>query len=135
MRVLVFAALLACNSNPSPLAGFTPAPDSVHTDYCRGHNAFGPVKGELGTRTGSTVEPAHTFSIVARDPVTGDIGVAVQSHYFSVGSAVTWAEPGVGAVATQSYVEPAYGPKGLALMRDGMSAPDAMAKLIAEDKA
>ncbi|MBS1120236.1 MAG: hypothetical protein H6Q90_2464 [Deltaproteobacteria bacterium] len=65
--------------------------------------------------------------------MTGDLGVAVQSHYFSVGSMVTWAEPGVGAVATQSFVEPAYGPKGLALMRDGMAAPDAMAKLVAAD--
>src|SRR5688572_24327801 len=57
-----------------------------------------------------------TFSIVARDPETGDIGVAVQSHYFSVGPIVPWAEPGVGAVATQSLVEVSYGPKGLELM-------------------
>src|SRR6266550_5462718 len=58
-----------------------------------------------------------TFSIVARDPETGDLGVAVQSHYFSVGPIVPWAEPGVGAVATQSLVEVAYGPRGLALMK------------------
>ncbi|HEX7879826.1 MAG TPA: DUF1028 domain-containing protein, partial [Candidatus Eisenbacteria bacterium] len=75
----------------------------------------------------------HTFSIVARDPETGDIGVAVQSHWFSVGQSVPWAEPGVGAVATQSLVEVSYGPKGLALMREGMSAPDALARLLAED--
>lgn len=75
----------------------------------------------------------HTFSIVARDPETGDFGVAVQSHWFSVGQSVPWAEPGVGAVATQSLVEVSYGPKGLALMREGMSAPDALAKLLAED--
>jgi uncharacterized Ntn-hydrolase superfamily protein len=56
---------------------------------------------------------AHTFSIVARDPVTGELGVAVQSHWFSTGSIVTWAEPGVGAIATQSMVEVSYGPKGL----------------------
>jgi uncharacterized Ntn-hydrolase superfamily protein len=79
--------------------------------------------------------PAHaTFSIVARDPETGDLGVAVQSHYFSVGPIVPWAEPGVGAVATQSLVEVAYGPKGLALMRDGRSAKDALAKLLEDDQ-
>jgi uncharacterized Ntn-hydrolase superfamily protein len=79
--------------------------------------------------------PAHaTFSIVARDPETGDLGVAVQSHYFSVGPIVPWAEPGVGAVATQSLVEVAYGPKGLALMRDGRSAKEALAKLLEEDQ-
>ena len=73
--------------------------------------------------TGSSLRPAHTFSIVARDPRTGELGVAVQSHWFSVGALVTWAEPGVGAIATQSFVEPGYGPKGLALMASGMSAP------------
>ena len=74
-----------------------------------------------------------TYSIVARDPETGEMGVAVQSHWFSVGSIVSWGEPGVGAVATQSLVEPAYGPRALALMRDGVSAPDALARLAAED--
>jgi uncharacterized Ntn-hydrolase superfamily protein len=77
--------------------------------------------------------PVHTYSIVARDPATGDLGAAVQSHWFSVGSIVTWAESGVGAVATQSFVEPAYGPKGLALMRAGRSAPDALRELLAQD--
>ena len=76
---------------------------------------------------------AHTFSIVARDPATGDLGVAVQSHWFSVGSIVTWAEAGVGAVATQSFVEPAYGPRGLDLIRKGTPAPDALKRLVAED--
>ena len=61
----------------------------------------------------------HTFSIVARDTVTGELGVAVQSHWFSVGSTVTWAEAGVGAVATQSFIDPSYGPLGLNLMRAG----------------
>src|SRR6266550_518116 len=60
---------------------------------------------------------AHTFSIVARDPKTGELGVAVQSHYFSVGPVVPWAEAGVGAVATQSLVLVDYGPNGLNLMR------------------
>jgi uncharacterized Ntn-hydrolase superfamily protein len=75
----------------------------------------------------------HTYSIVARDSVTGEMGVAVQSHWFSVGSIVTWAEAGVGAVATQSFVDPAYGPLGLDLMRTGKSAPDALAGLVAID--
>ena len=54
--------------------------------------------------------PVSTYSIVARDPATGELGVAVQSHWFSVGSVVPWAEAGAGAVATQSFVEASYGP-------------------------
>ena len=77
---------------------------------------------------------AHTFSIVARDPETGELGVAVQSHWFSVGSVVTWAEAGVGAVATQSLVEVSYGPLGLALMRAGKSAGEALTALLAADE-
>lgn len=76
---------------------------------------------------------AHTFSIVARDPVSGEMGVAVQSHWFSVGSIVTWAESGVGAVATQSIVEPSYGPLGLTLIRAGKTAPDALKALLSAD--
>jgi uncharacterized Ntn-hydrolase superfamily protein len=75
----------------------------------------------------------HTYSIVARDPATGDLGVAVQSHWFSVGSIVTWAEAGVGAVATQSFVDPGYGPRGLELMRRGVPAPEALEQLVAKD--
>ncbi len=75
----------------------------------------------------------HTFSIVARDPKSGEIGVAVQSHWFSVGSVVPWAESGVGAVATQSFVDPSYGPKGLDLMRSGKSALEALKELIVAD--
>jgi uncharacterized Ntn-hydrolase superfamily protein len=77
--------------------------------------------------------PIHTYSIVARDPVTGDLGVAVQSHWFSVGSAVPWAEPGVGAVATQSFTEPSYGALGLALMKAGKPAPEALRALLSAD--
>ena len=77
--------------------------------------------------------PVHTYSIVARDPATGELGVAVQSHWFSVGSIVAWAEAGVGAVATQSFVDPSYGPLGLSLMRTGRSAPDALKSLLAGD--
>ena len=75
----------------------------------------------------------HTFSIVARDPATGEMGVAVQSHWFSVGSIVTWAEAGVGAIATQSFVDPGYGMRGLELMRRGVAAPDALDQLVKAD--
>ena len=77
--------------------------------------------------------PAHTYSIVARDPQTGELGVAVQSHYFSVGQRVPWAEAGIGAVATQSFTEPSYGALGLQLMKAGKTAPDALKALIAGD--
>lgn len=77
--------------------------------------------------------PVHTFSIVARDSMTGELGVGVQSHWFSVGPLVPWAEAGVGAVATQSFVDPAYGPLGLDLMRAGKSAKQALEGLIASD--
>lgn len=77
--------------------------------------------------------PVHTYSIVARDPATGELGVAVQSHWFSVGSIVSWAEAGVGAIATQSFAEPSYGKLGLDLLRAGKSAPEALAGLLAAD--
>ncbi len=80
-----------------------------------------------------SLRPVHTYSIVARDSVTGDLGVAVQSHWFSVGSVVTWAEAGVGAVATQSFVEVSYGPLGLELMRAGKTAQQALQALLAVD--
>lgn len=76
---------------------------------------------------------AHTYSIVARDSVTGNIGVAVQSHWFSVGSVVTYGKSGVGVVATQSFVNPSYGPKGLALMEQGLSPQQALTVLLAND--
>ncbi|MEA2317408.1 MAG: hypothetical protein QOD44_1597 [Solirubrobacteraceae bacterium] len=74
-----------------------------------------------------------TYSIVARDAATGELGVAVQSHWFSVGSVVSWARAGVGAVATQSLVEPAYGPRALDLMEAGATAGEALRRLVAED--
>jgi uncharacterized Ntn-hydrolase superfamily protein len=89
------------------------------------------VAGATGLAGGG--RPVHTYSIVARDSVTGDLGVAVQSHWFSVGSLVTWAEAGVGVVATQSFVDPSYGPLGLALMRAGKTASEALAALLASD--
>ncbi|MBL7074422.1 DUF1028 domain-containing protein [candidate division KSB1 bacterium] len=79
------------------------------------------------------LRPVHTYSIVARDSVTGEMGVAVQSHWFSVGSVVTWAEAGVGAVATQSFVEVSYGPLGLELMKAGKTALEALSALLKAD--
>jgi len=81
----------------------------------------------------SSRRPVATYSIVALDKKTGELGGAVQSHWFSVGSIVSWAQSGVGAVATQSIVEPAYGPKGLELMRGGKSAGEALEELLAAD--
>ena len=76
---------------------------------------------------------AHTFSIVACDPQSGALGVAVQSHWFSVGSVVTWAEAGVGAVATQATAEIRYGPLGLDLLRQGLTPQEALDALLASD--
>lgn len=80
------------------------------------------------------LRPVNTYSIVARDAETGQLGVAVQSHWFSVGSSVLWAEPGIGAVATQSFIDPNYGPLGLQLMRNGKTALQAMTALLAADE-
>jgi uncharacterized Ntn-hydrolase superfamily protein len=75
-----------------------------------------------------------TYSIVARDPETGEVGVAVQSHWFSVGSVVSWARAGVGAVATQSIGEPSYGPNALDLLADGLAPSEALARLTGADE-
>ena len=101
-------------------------------------NSFVVVLWLVGVLASSAEEvrprrPVHTYSIVARDAATGQLGVAVQSHWFSVGSNVSWAEAGVGAVATQSFIDPAYGMLGLDLMRAGRSAPEALEGLVAAD--
>jgi hypothetical protein len=75
-----------------------------------------------------------TYSIVARDPDTGDLGVAVQSRAFNTGAVVPWGAPGVGVVATQSYTELSYGPLGLELLRAGKSPEKALAELVAADE-
>jgi uncharacterized Ntn-hydrolase superfamily protein len=81
-----------------------------------------------------TSEPlAHTFSIVARDPKTGEMAAAVQSHWFSVGSSVIWGKSGVGVVATQSFIRKAYGPLGLELMEKGESPQTALDELLKQD--
>ncbi|GAA4311266.1 DUF1028 domain-containing protein [Pontixanthobacter gangjinensis] len=77
---------------------------------------------------------AHTYSIVARDTITGEMAVGVQSHWFSVGSIVSWGKAGVGVVATQSFVNPAYGPEGLELMANGISAEQALTRLVEKDE-
>lgn len=82
----------------------------------------------------STGRPVHTYSIVARDPDTGDLGVAVQSHWFSVGSIVSWAQAGVGAVATQSLVNVSFGPRGLVLLENGKTAQETLTELIVSDE-
>ncbi len=77
---------------------------------------------------------AHTFSIVARDEVTGEMAVGVQSHWFSVGTAVPWGEAGVGVVATQAFVNKSYGAKGLMIMKENKTATEALATLVAADE-
>ena len=109
-----------------------PVPSSPLSMRIYGLLLLGAVQGP-GT-IAAQLRPVSTYSIVARDSVTGEIGVAVQSHWFSVGSIVTWAEAGVGAVATQSFVEPAYGPLGLELMRLGRSGPEALRALVSTDR-
>jgi uncharacterized Ntn-hydrolase superfamily protein len=107
MRILIVIVLLVLTSFPS------------------GHTQQAPP---------NPLRPVHTYSIVARDPATGELGVAVQSHWFSVGSSVAWAEAGVGAVATQSFIDPSYGKNGLDLMRTGKTAPDTLKELLAKDE-
>ncbi len=81
----------------------------------------------------SSMRPISTYSIVALDETTGELGVAVQSHWFSVGFLVPWAKAGVGAVATQSFVKVDYGPDGLQLMESGITAVDALKTLTSKD--
>jgi uncharacterized Ntn-hydrolase superfamily protein len=91
-----------------------------------------PSKAQVHPETGDPL--AHTFSIVARDPATGEMAIGVQSHWFSVGTIVSWGRSGVGVVATQSFVNPAYGPNGLDLMQGGKNAEEALQILVAADR-
>jgi uncharacterized Ntn-hydrolase superfamily protein len=86
-----------------------------------------------GGRAGALPRPHGTYSIVALDPETGELGAAVQSHWFSVGSLCTWVRPGIGAVATQSVVEPAHGPHALDRIQRGEDAAAALAGVLATD--
>src|SRR5207245_5530301 len=74
-----------------------------------------------------------TFSIVARDPDAGELGIAVQSKFLAVGAVVSWAKAGVGAIATQSWANTSYGPRGLELLAGGLSASETLAELVRED--
>jgi uncharacterized Ntn-hydrolase superfamily protein len=89
------------------------------------------IEAAAGPR--AAFRPVHTYSIVAYDRATGQLGAAVQSHWFSVGSTVPWVEAGVGAVATQSFIDPSYGALGLDLMRAGKTANEALAGLLKAD--
>lgn len=92
-----------------------------------------PLHAQEGSIGPSQLRPVHTYSIVARDQQTGELGVAVQSHWFSVGTLVPWAEAGVGAVASQSFIDVRYGVSGLDLMRGGLTARQTLDKLLGED--
>jgi uncharacterized Ntn-hydrolase superfamily protein len=92
------------------------------------------TRNDKYSRPNLPLRPAHTYSIVARDPLTGQLGAAVQSHWFSVGADVIWAQPGVGAVATQSFIEVSYGPLGLEMMENGSSAEQTLKALLAKDE-
>src|SRR5246127_1939658 len=90
--------------------------------------------GALTGHSFAQQRPVHTYSIVARDPFNGELGVAVQSHWFSVGSLVGWVRPGVGAAATQSVIEVAHGPGTLAALERGLAPADALAETLAGDE-
>lgn len=87
----------------------------------------------LAAAPAAAQRPVHTYSIVARDSATGQLGVAVQSHWFSVGPIVPWAEAGVGAIATQSFVDVTYGVAGLELLKAGRTAEETLKGLVAAD--
>src|SRR6266508_4682924 len=93
------------------------------------HGLFGRRR-----RVGALAEVVATYSIAAWDPEAGQWGVATQSKFLGVGSVVPWAEPGVGAIATQAYANPRYGPNGLALLREGLSAQEVVDRLTGEDE-
>ncbi len=99
---------------------------------CMGIIAFAGI-GCYQPSVRSHVSPVATFSIVGRDPENGDLGVAVQSKFFAVGSVVPWAKAGVGAIATQAWGNTTYGPKGLEMLESGLTAQQALDRLIADD--
>jgi uncharacterized Ntn-hydrolase superfamily protein len=94
---------------------------------------FFTCKTGLAQEPGTVGPLAHTFSVIARDARTGEMAVGVQSHWFSVGTLVSWGKSGVGVVATQSFVNPAFGPDGIRLMEEGNDAKKTLEMLIAGD--
>ncbi|HLL76378.1 MAG TPA: DUF1028 domain-containing protein [Pyrinomonadaceae bacterium] len=129
MKRSLIAATAALLVAGLTLSSLTAAAQVLKSAPSGGTDAPLPRAGEV-----SPLRPVHTYSIVARDQKTGELGVAVQSHWFSVGTVVAWAEAGVGAVATQSFVDPSYGKLGLDLMRAGRGAPDSLKALVAGDE-
>src|ERR687884_1502435 len=91
-------------------------------------------EGRLALRPAWRERPVATYSIAACDLDAAQWGVATQSKFLAVGSVVPWAEPHVGAIATQAYVNPRYGPDGLALLRDGLAAEEVVERLTAADE-
>ena len=112
------------------------AKSSVRRGSARAGRRLRSRRSEAVGRPGILAAVRHgTYSITAREPDTGELGVAVHSHWFSVGPICSWARSGVGAVATQSVADPSYGPRGLDAMAAGESAPAALAALLAADDA
>lgn len=96
---------------------------------------FGAICFSVSAQNQKPSDPlAHTYSIVARDAKTGEMAVAVQSHWFSVGTAVSWGEAGVGVVATQSFTNKSFGLRGLALLKEGKSPQEALNILLSDDE-
>lgn len=93
-----------------------------------------PVTGVAGQPVDETPQNIATFSVVAYDPATGEVGVAVQSKFFAVGSVVPYAEAGVGAIASQAFGNTTFGPRGLAMMREGMPAAQALLAMLRDDE-
>lgn len=127
--ILAIAVCLLTVGSAPTLSGGEMLPESAGAESLSRPNR-GMGSSEYVGRPGSL---AHTYSIVARDTLSGQIGVAVQSHWFSVGPLVAWAEAGVGAVATQSFVDVSYGPLGLEMMRAGKSTEEALRALLEAD--
>ena len=121
------AALLA-----AACAGLAAAPETS-APAAAGPTALAPATNAAPHTAPTPRRPVATYSIVARDEATGQLGVAVQSHWFSVGPVVPWAQAGVGAVATQSFVRVEYGPEGLAAMTAGEEPAAALERLLADD--
>src|SRR4051812_48696074 len=131
-----------CGSAAPGLRGFLPAFSSRRTcafsrpplqHHPMSRYCFLVLLFALGAVLQADEPKVHTFSIVAFDPATGDLGVAVESKYFGVGSVVPWAKAGVGAVATQASVKVSFGPEGLRLMEEGKSSREALDTLLATD--
>src|SRR3954449_1678564 len=95
--------------------------------------AGSPASRGAARGAGQPHHPRVTYSIVALDPATGDLGVAVQSKFLAVGAVVPWARAGIGAVATQAFANVTYGPEGLALLGRGVSAAEALEQLVGAD--